>query len=96
MFRRVDKIIGLRFPPYTVRLFTFTGNLHLMIAKTKKLKNIEFLMPTSLPPRPTGPPAYTYVRAASKWSGKWLFLAIAVAVAGALTKWTKNAKKLKK
>jgi aldehyde dehydrogenase (NAD+) len=76
----VDKIIGLRFPPYT----------------TKKLKNIEFLMPTSLPPRPTGPPAYASVRATSKWSGKWLLLAIAVAVAGALTKWTKNAKKLKK
>jgi hypothetical protein len=95
VFHRVDKIIGLRFPPYTVRLFTSTV-LHLMIGKTKKLKNIEFLMPTSLPPRPTGPPAYASVRATSKWSGKWLLLAIAVAVAGALTKWTKNAKKLKK
>ncbi|KAF8348497.1 NAD-aldehyde dehydrogenase [Amanita rubescens] len=74
----LDKILGFRFPPYT----------------TKKIKNIDLLMPANLPPRPTGPPAI--IKATTKWSGKWLLLALAVAVAGALTKWAKTASKFKR
>jgi len=36
----------------------------------------------SLPARPTGPPSATV----NKWWGKWFLLALALAVAGGLTK----------
>jgi len=65
-----------------------------MVVKTKKIKNIDLLMPANLPPRPMGPPAI--IKATTKWSGKWLLLALAVAVAGALTKWAKTASKFKR
>ncbi|KAF8623849.1 hypothetical protein AX15_006169 [Amanita polypyramis BW_CC] len=55
---------------------------------TNKFKKINFLLPNGLPPRPTGPPSVD--KAVSKWSGKWLLLALAIGIASALTKRAKN------
>ncbi|KAF9446039.1 NAD-aldehyde dehydrogenase [Macrolepiota fuliginosa MF-IS2] len=66
----IDKILGFRFPPYN----------------SKSIKGASRLL-KSLPPRPVGPPRLGAANgAATKWWGKWFFLAFAVAVAGGLTK----------
>lgn len=87
---RVDYILKFRFPPYNV------GNLLLLSAphwrrftpskfkwkQTNKTDATLRLMKSSLPARPTGPPA---VPGTNKWWGKWFILAFAVAVVGGLT-----------
>jgi len=66
----VDRILGFRFPPYT----------------NQSMKGVSRLV-KSLPPRPSGPPnPATANGTATKWWGKWFILALAMAVAGGLTK----------
>ncbi|EKM75339.1 hypothetical protein AGABI1DRAFT_46604 [Agaricus bisporus var. burnettii JB137-S8] len=68
----LDKILGFRFPPYT----------------DKSIKASQRIL-KSLPPRPTGPPRTNNAMAngsATKWWGKYFFLAFVLATIGGLTK----------
>ncbi|KXN84054.1 Aldehyde dehydrogenase, dimeric NADP-preferring [Leucoagaricus sp. SymC.cos] len=67
----VDRVLSFRYPPYSDK--SFKGAVRFV---------------KSLPTRPVGPPKLdaTANGVATKWWGKWFLLALAMAIAGGLTK----------